>query len=161
VPGRQTINIILEAAYNHQILPPPSLPSMKELLTICTTKTPFSHNEKTYIQIDGVSMGCPLRAMSADFYCRRLGDQTLASIKGMLFRCTPSKYFPSGSEPSQFWNAILPDLNQYNLTKLTGMIYRNGSELNQYCASTICCTKAIYWLVTGCQSITSTVPGYN
>ena len=57
----ETINIIIQTAYNHPMLPPPSMPAatLKELLSICTTETPFQFYGLTYIQMYGVSMGSP------------------------------------------------------------------------------------------------------
>ena len=42
--------------------------TLLELLTICTTDTPFSFNNKTYQEIDGVSMGSPLGPVMAEYY---------------------------------------------------------------------------------------------
>ena len=42
--------------------------TLRELLTICTTDTPFSFNNKTNQEIDGVSMGSPLGPAMAEYY---------------------------------------------------------------------------------------------
>ena len=80
VPVLDTIDIILESAYNHESLAPPKLPSsiLKELLVLCTTKTPFNHGGKTYLQTDGVSMGSPLGPTFADFYMSHLEHKILS-----------------------------------------------------------------------------------
>ena len=43
VPVQRTIDIIIQTAYNHEILPAPTIPqeTLRELLTISTTETPF------------------------------------------------------------------------------------------------------------------------
>ena len=71
IPIKDTLNIIIDAVYNHPDLPPPSFSQdiLRDLLLICTTKTPFRATDKSiYQQIDGVSMGTPLRPMLANFY---------------------------------------------------------------------------------------------
>ena len=47
VPVGQIIDIIINNVYHHATLPPPDIPAsiLKELLTICTTKTPFKNSE--------------------------------------------------------------------------------------------------------------------
>lgn len=79
VPVEQTIDIILAAVYNNDRIPPPTLTSdiMKELLILCTTKTPFQYKNKTYIQSDGISMGSPLGPTFADFYMANLENRLL------------------------------------------------------------------------------------
>ena len=71
VPVLRTIDIILENVYHHPTIPPPDFPesTMKELLIICTTETPFKGvNGELYVQCEGVSMGSPLGPTFADFY---------------------------------------------------------------------------------------------
>jgi len=71
VPVAETINIILEAVYNHQSKIPPAIPKemLRKLLIICTTMTPFrAPNGDLYQQINGVSMGTPLGPTMANFY---------------------------------------------------------------------------------------------
>jgi len=79
VPISETIDIILKNVYNHNSLPPPSLnkETLKKLLYICTTKTPFNFNGKTYIQKNGVSMGSPLGPTFADFYMSNIENKIL------------------------------------------------------------------------------------
>ena len=79
VPVHETTDIILNAVENHDTLPPPALPpaKLRELLTICTTETPFQFNNQTYIQTNGVSMGSPLGPTYADFYMEHLENDLL------------------------------------------------------------------------------------
>ena len=69
VPVKDTIDIIIENVYQHPTIDKPPIPKemMKELLLICTTETPFQFNGKSYVQLDGVSMGSPLGPTFADF----------------------------------------------------------------------------------------------
>ena len=62
VPVRETTEIIINRAYNHETVSPPAIPktSLEQLLLICTTETPFQDTiGDMYIQVDGVSMGSP------------------------------------------------------------------------------------------------------
>ena len=83
VPVQRTIDIIIQTAYNHETLPAPTIPqeTLRELLTICTTETPFSFNNKTYQQIDGVSMGSPLGPTMAEYYMSSLETFLLSQTK--------------------------------------------------------------------------------
>lgn len=91
VPVNHTIEIILNNVYNHPNLLAPNIPSetLKKLLVICTTKTPFkSHEGKIYQQIDGVSMGSPLGPTFANFYMCHLENETFKSnpqLKPMVY----------------------------------------------------------------------------
>ena len=70
IPINDTLNIIIDAVYNHLDLPLPSFSQaiLRDLL-ICTTETPFRAPDKSiYQQIDGVSMEIPLGPMLANFY---------------------------------------------------------------------------------------------
>ena len=78
VPVLRTIDIILENVYHHPTIPPPDFPknTLKELLIICTTKTPFRNvNGDLYVQCEGVSMGSPLGPTFADFYMCNLENE--------------------------------------------------------------------------------------
>ena len=79
VPIMETVEIIVQAAYNHPALPAPSLPSpvLEELLIICTT-TPFQFRGETYVQIDGVSKGSSLGPTFADFYMSHFENAVLS-----------------------------------------------------------------------------------
>ena len=80
VPVTETIEIIIEAAYgNENVPPPPILPEdLRALLKICTQETPFLFGNKQYVQIDGVPMGSPLGPTFADFYMSNLENKLLA-----------------------------------------------------------------------------------
>ena len=79
VPINATIDIILEKAYKHPTLPPPSLhrEDLRELLLITTQETPFRFKDETYVQVDGVSMGSPLGPTMAEFYMSTLEGKLL------------------------------------------------------------------------------------
>ena len=71
VPLEEAINIIIHDVHHHEKLkPPPISPeNLKQLLTICTTRTPFkSHDGSVYSQIDCVSMGTPLGPLISNWY---------------------------------------------------------------------------------------------
>ena len=58
----ESIEIILDEVYNHSEILPPNVPrdSLRNLLFICTRKTPFkTPRGDIFKQIDGVSMGTP------------------------------------------------------------------------------------------------------
>lgn len=80
VPIHETVDIILNEAYRNSSHNPPSIPedTMKKLLLLCTTKTPFEFDGKTYLQIDGVSMGSPLGPLFANFYMSHLENKVLS-----------------------------------------------------------------------------------
>jgi len=78
VPVAETINIILESAYNHETMTAPAIPKemLRKLLVICTTMTPFkAPNGDLYQQINGVSMGTPLGPTMANFYMSHLENE--------------------------------------------------------------------------------------
>ena len=79
VPTEEIIEIIINTVYNHPTLPPPPLKTdtMRKLLQVCTSETPFHFCGKTYVKIDGVSMGSPLRPTFADFYMSYLENTLL------------------------------------------------------------------------------------
>ena len=56
VPVHDTIDIILKNAYHHSTLQPPTIPkkTMKDLLVLCTTHTPFRNYIYIYIMIMGI-----------------------------------------------------------------------------------------------------------
>ena len=79
VPLQQTIDIIIQDVYHHETLvPPPITPeSLRQLLMICTTKTPFkSPDGSIYQQTDGVSMGTPLGPLISNWYMCSLENKT-------------------------------------------------------------------------------------
>lgn len=78
IPVSQTIEIILTNVYNHSTLPPPKISEnlLREMLKICTTRTPFKHvNGDIYIQREGVSMGCCLGPTFSEFYMCHLENR--------------------------------------------------------------------------------------
>ena len=78
VPVNKTVDIIIDAVYNHQTLSSPLIPklTLKTLLKTVTTETPFTFENQVYYQIDGVSMGSPLGPTFSNFYMSHL-EQTL------------------------------------------------------------------------------------
>ena len=86
VPLKQTIEIILKKVYDERLIKT-KIPRkrMEKLLYLCTQGTPFTFNEKMYVQVDGVMMGSPLGALFANiFMCElentlvpRMGDRLL------------------------------------------------------------------------------------
>ena len=41
---------------------------MKKLLILCTNNAPFTFNNETYIQVDGVALGSPLGPVLANIF---------------------------------------------------------------------------------------------
>ena len=78
-PVIPSIDIILEIAHNHPTIATPAITfdQIRKLLIICTTKTPFSFDNQTYIQTNGVSMGSPFGPTLADFYMENLEGNLL------------------------------------------------------------------------------------
>ena len=79
VPVTEAIDIIFQTTYNHPMLPPPSMvaATLKKRFSICTTETPFQFCGRTYVQVDGVSMGSPSCPTFADFYMSHLKNAVL------------------------------------------------------------------------------------
>jgi len=78
VPVDETIEIIINNVYNHPTLTPPDISAdiLRQLLRICTTRTPFrSVDGDLYVQRDGVSMGSALGPCFADFYMCQLENR--------------------------------------------------------------------------------------
>ena len=85
VPVMETIEIILKNVYNNGNIPAPNIPqeTLRQLLIISTTKTPFRHiNGDLYIQIEGVSMGSCLGPTFANFY--------MCNLENKVFQENPS-----------------------------------------------------------------------
>ena len=83
VPIDDTINIIINLAYNHPIIAPPKIPSnlLRELLEMCTKESPFvTPDGRIFKQIDGVAMGSPLGPTFANFYMGYLEETTFSDI---------------------------------------------------------------------------------
>ena len=90
IPVYETIDIILNNVYHHATKSPPTFPRsvLKELLVMCTTQVPFRHvNGKLYLQTDGVSMGCPLGPIFAEYYMCTLENRILSDNN-----CKPGIY---------------------------------------------------------------------
>jgi len=83
VPVNTTIDYIIDSVYHHTDRPAPDIPldTVKSLLQICTTETPFEFEGETYVQVDGVSMGSPLGPTFADFYMSHLENKLLHEKK--------------------------------------------------------------------------------
>ena len=71
VPIDETIDIILELAYNNKDTPPPKIPPtlLRQLLQLCTKQLPFKSPQGCmYLQIEGIAMGSPLGPLFANMY---------------------------------------------------------------------------------------------
>ena len=81
VPVNETIQIICDCIYRNSEMPPLTIPeaTMKKLLEACTTKCPFMHRDKLFLQRDGVSMGSPLGVTFANFYMVHVENLVLGS----------------------------------------------------------------------------------
>ena len=62
MPVPETVEIIIEAAYNHPKITAPllELDDMRIFLLICTQETSFNFDGKQYVQCGSVSMGSPV-----------------------------------------------------------------------------------------------------
>ena len=80
VPIERTIEIILQNVYHStNLAAPSSIPekTMKELLRLCTTGTPFrAIDGELYLQKEGVMMGSPLGPTFANYYMCHLENET-------------------------------------------------------------------------------------
>ena len=91
VPVLDTIDIICQAVYHHEKLPPLPFEKniLKKLLVSCTTKAPFKHiDESLFLQIDGVAMGSALGVTCANFYMGHIENKVLSDIP-----IKPKKYY--------------------------------------------------------------------
>ena len=82
VPIDQTIDIIIQRAYNHKTIRPPhiSQPTLRKLLQLCTKESPFMcPSGDLYLQIEGVAMGSPLGPTFANYYMGHL-EETILDI---------------------------------------------------------------------------------
>ena len=82
VPVQETISIICRYVYNHSTLLSPRIPEdlLKQILTICTSESPFQHPNNLYLQVDGVAMGSPLGPTFANFYMGNLETTVLLNF---------------------------------------------------------------------------------
>ena len=82
VPIDETINIILELAYNNKDIPPPKIPPalLSQLLQLCTKELPFrSPQGCMYLQIEGIAMGSPLGPLFANIYMAYLENRIFST----------------------------------------------------------------------------------
>ena len=87
VPIKETIEIICDAAYNHDEIPAPpfSRKILRELLEACTMEAPFRDIDgKLYLQIDGVAMGSPLGVTFANYYMCHVENKTVDEFKDKI-----------------------------------------------------------------------------
>ena len=83
VPVDTTIDRILQYAYDHPSIEPPTIPKncMKQLLIHCTKLVPFKHIDGSlYTQVGGMSMGSRLSPLFSNFYMAHLENTILDSI---------------------------------------------------------------------------------
>ena len=83
VPVDETIDIILNYVFEHETLPPPSVPKeiLRRMLSICTKESPFRCPEgKLYRQTDGVAMGSPLGVLFAEAYMAHVENEVFSGI---------------------------------------------------------------------------------
>ena len=95
MPVRETVDTILDCAYNNTELPPHPVPkdAMREMFLVCTTETIFRHpNEDLYKQLDGVAMWYPLGPLFAKYYMGNLKAQVLSSLSSDSTPVTHCRY---------------------------------------------------------------------
>jgi hypothetical protein len=83
VPVEDTITIMIDHVFNHPTLSAPDISkvTLRKLLHICTTETPFRNvNGDHYLQKDGVSMGSPLGPLFANFYMSFIEHEALSAM---------------------------------------------------------------------------------
>ena len=81
VPLRDTIDIILKKVYDEQLIKTKiTRKNLKKLLLVCTQGTPFTFNNKMYMQTDGVMMGSPLGALFANIFMCELENTIIPSL---------------------------------------------------------------------------------
>ena len=83
VPIDSTIDIIINYAYNHHVIPPPKIPQqiLRQLLQICTKQSPYiSPTGEYFLQNEGVAMGSPLGPTFANFYMGHIENKILKII---------------------------------------------------------------------------------
>ena len=57
---------------------------MEELLLLCTQGVPFTFNNETYAQVDGVMMGSPLGALFANIFMCELENNIIPRLHGII-----------------------------------------------------------------------------
>ena len=91
VPLNRTIDIILRKIYDEKLIKTKiKRENMKELLLLCTQGVPFTFNNETYMQIDGVMMGSPLGALFANIFMCELENTVIPKLEGKI--CNWARY---------------------------------------------------------------------
>ena len=93
VPLQKTIDIILRKVYTEKRIKT-KIPrtKMRELLLLCTQGVPFTFNNKTYIQVDGVMMGSPLGALFANIFMCELENNVIPKLGESILSWTMAYY---------------------------------------------------------------------
>ena len=81
VPLRKTIDIILRKVYDEKLIRT-DIPkkNLEKLLLLCTQGTPFTFDNKMYVQVDGVMMGSPLRPLFANIFMSELENTIIPTL---------------------------------------------------------------------------------
>ena len=89
VPLERTIEIILRKVYTEKLIKTKiKREDMKELLLLCTQGVPFTFNDETYMQIDGVMMGSPLGALFANIFMCELENTLIPKLQNVVSNWT-------------------------------------------------------------------------
>ena len=89
VPLERTIDIILRKVYTKKLIKTKiKREDMKELLLLCTQGVPFTFNDETYVQIDGVMMGSPLGALFANIFMCELENTLIPKLQNVVSNWT-------------------------------------------------------------------------
>ena len=80
VPLEETIEIILKMIYIKEITADIPKQEIKELLILYTKNVHFTFNNETYIQVDGVLMGPPLRPFLANIFIVELETSVIPNL---------------------------------------------------------------------------------
>ena len=89
VPLRKTIDIILRKIYDEKLIKT-KIPkkNMEKLLLLCTQGTPFTFNDKMFVQVDGVMMGSPLGALFANIFMCELENNIIPNLGNKVHHWT-------------------------------------------------------------------------
>ena len=90
IPTRETIEIILNRAYNKETNPTGLYHglrrnNLKKLLEICTQESHFQFGGQFYDQIDGVAMGSPLGPLFANVFMSEFENTHLDKLESLGF----------------------------------------------------------------------------
>ena len=82
---QKTIDIILRKVYTEKRIKT-KIPraKMKELLLLCTQGVPFTFNNLSYVQVDGVMMGSPLGPLFANIFMCELENTIISKIQDII-----------------------------------------------------------------------------